>query len=109
MLRILGTLVSVSLFASVAIADCERLRRFDACIRNVAGQVSCPKTCSPGQLGCIGRCGGSQTFSSVPFKVAVGAECPARSGRYCSDQTPYCCVAADGTAYCATDITKCTR
>ena len=66
MLRILGILASVSLFASAAIADCEGLSRFNACMRNGAGQVSCPKTCSPGQLGCIRRCGGSQNLTTVP-------------------------------------------
>jgi hypothetical protein len=111
MVRILAILAALGLLANVAMADCAEQcdNGFNVCMRNCGGQAGCLETCSRGRSGCLRRCGNSQSHTPIPFKVAVGAECPARSGRYCSDATPYCCVAADGTAYCATDITRCTR
>ena len=42
-------------------------------------------------------------------RLAAGAECPARSGKFCKDELPWCCVSASGDAYCAKDTTGCTK
>lgn len=39
-------------------------------------------------------------------EVAAGAECPATSGSYCSDELPYCC-GTPGNYYCAKDVNSC--
>ncbi len=38
--------------------------------------------------------------------IARGAECPAASGAYCSDEFPYCC-GTPGNYYCAKDVNSC--
>jgi len=47
-----------------------------------------------------GQCG------TVGVEVAAGAECPATSGSYCSDELPYCC-GTPGNYYCAKDVNGC--
>ncbi len=39
-------------------------------------------------------------------QLARGAECPAASGSYCSDEFPYCC-GTPGNYYCAKDVNSC--
>ena len=46
------------------------------------------------------QCGSTYT------RVAAGAECPATSGKYCSDKLPYCC-GTPGNYYCAKDVNGC--
>lgn len=38
--------------------------------------------------------------------MAAGAECPATSGEYCSDDLPYCC-GTPGNYYCAKNVNGC--
>lgn len=40
------------------------------------------------------------------IRLAAGAECPANSGDYCSDELPYCC-GTPGNYYCAKDVNGC--
>ena len=58
-----------------------------------------PPQCRPGTAG-SGQCG------VAGERVAAGAECPAASGEYCSDEFPYCC-GTPGNYYCAKDVNSC--
>jgi hypothetical protein len=109
--RMLGVIFALPVIVTVAMADCasDCDNGFNVCMRNCGGQAGCLETCSRGRSGCLRRCGQSENFTHVPFRIAIGGECPAGSGRNCNDTTPYCCIAADGTAYCAKDTTGCTR
>ncbi len=52
---------------------------------------------------------GSISSSGCPdnnIQIALGNECPAASGEYCSDEFPYCC-GTPGNYYCATDVNSC--
>ena len=139
MLRFAGALfagvVAAGLWAGAAVAaDCEAECKagFEVCMRNCGGQSGCLATCSRGHEGCMRRCEERSDAAPAPraipaayspdslaarierlrsegVRVATGAECPVRSGKYCGDSLPYCCVAADGTAYCAEDTTHCTK
>ncbi len=40
------------------------------------------------------------------IQIAAGAECPANSGDYCSDELPYCC-GTPGNYYCAKNVNGC--
>ncbi|MDP2619312.1 MAG: hypothetical protein Q8P46_03930 [Hyphomicrobiales bacterium] len=53
--------------------------------------------CLPGDAGQCGPAGP---------RLAAGAECPAASGKYCSDELPYCC-GTPGNYYCAKDVNSC--
>lgn len=42
-------------------------------------------------------------------QLAAGAECPTGSGKYCSDEHPYCCPGVNVDPYCATNVNGCTK
>jgi hypothetical protein len=50
--------------------------------------------------------GESGQCAAAGVQVAAGAECPATSGSYCSDELPYCC-GTPGNYYCAKDVNGC--
>jgi hypothetical protein len=134
---VIGLAAATLMFATTARADCiaECKAGFDVCMHNCGGQSGCLATCSRGHEGCMRRCqgrsmnlAGRRQLASLeprcvrdgtcsplqkPFqgiRVATGSECPATSGRYCTDEFPYCCYApAAQTYYCAVDVSHCTR
>ncbi len=57
------------------------------------------QTCADGSVS-------SRGCPPAGVEVATGSECPAASGEYCSDETPYCC-GTPGNYYCATDVNHC--
>ena len=57
------------------------------------------QTCLDGQISSSG-------CKPPAVKIARGAECPAASGAYCSDEFPYCC-GTPGNYYCAKDVNSC--
>lgn len=57
------------------------------------------QTCLDGTMSASG-------CSHIGKQVATGNECPAASGKYCSDETPYCC-GTPGHYYCAIDVNHC--
>jgi len=57
------------------------------------------QTCKDGSVS-------SQGCPDAGVRIATGNECPANSGDYCSDETPYCC-GTPGNYYCATDVNHC--
>lgn len=57
------------------------------------------QTCFDGQLSSSG-------CKLQGVQIARGAECPAASGAYCSDEFPYCC-GTPGNYYCAKDVNSC--
>jgi hypothetical protein len=66
-MRIIGMIAAASLFAGVAMADCEEQcnNGFNVCMRNCGGQAGCLETCSRGRSGCLRRCGSSQNFVPI--------------------------------------------
>jgi len=61
-------------------------------------QTPAAPQCLPATDG--GQCG------PTAQRLAAGAECPAASGAYCSDELPYCC-GTPGNYYCAKDVNSC--
>ncbi len=57
------------------------------------------QTCLDGSLSADG-------CKDTAVQLARGAECPAASGAYCSDEFPYCC-GTPGNYYCAKDVNSC--
>ncbi len=61
-----------------------------------------PAQCSvPG-----GKAAGGGLCLAATMRLSRGAECPASSGAYCSDEFPYCC-GTPGNYYCAKDVNSC--
>lgn len=88
MLRAAIAAIATSLLATPALAEDAVLPMTPAAFR--------PDVVSPGQSG----------NAVVPV---AGAECPAGSGSYCSDELPYCCPGVNTSAYCAADVNGCTK
>ncbi|MBZ0162337.1 MAG: hypothetical protein K8H74_06470 [Notoacmeibacter sp.] len=63
------------------------------------GDASPVQTCRDGSVSATG-------CRDEGVKVAAGNECPAASGKYCSDEKPYCC-GTPGNYYCAIDVNHC--
>lgn len=69
-------------------------------VASLAPGIASPvQTCRDGSVSATG-------CRNDGVKVAAGNECPAASGKYCSDETPYCC-GTPGNYYCAIDVNHC--
>ena len=55
---------------------------------------------------CTAGSANTKQCGSIYTRVAAGSECPATSGKYCSDKLPYCC-GTPGNYYCAKDVNGC--
>jgi hypothetical protein len=100
MRRILGLLaacsVAIMVFLGVATLGCAAERQV---LRIASIQSSCARdhSCTPIDHG------------KKALRIAFGAECPVGSKTYCGDDLPWCCVAANGTSYCAKDTASCNK
>lgn len=107
---IAGILAALALTAGAAYAPVRNIDTVAGAQTDVSGVVVAALTttgseprqsCSDGTIsatGCSERERGVQ--------VARGNECPAASGKYCDDKTPYCC-GVPGDYYCAIDVNHC--
>ncbi|MEM7462103.1 MAG: hypothetical protein AAF362_05430 [Pseudomonadota bacterium] len=67
-------------------------------IQDIEGKVESRQTCGEGIV--------AADSCQPKIQIAAGAECPANSGSYCSDELPYCC-GTPGNYYCAKNVNGC--